>query len=115
MTTDDITRIADNALQELKAVDIQILDVSGLTTVTDTMIIASGNSDRQIRALADNVVKRAKENGIRPLGVEGESEAEWVLVDLGDVIVHLMRPDTRAYYQLEKLWTSEHQHASTVT
>lgn len=115
MTTDDIIRIADNALQELKAVDIHILDVSGLTTVTDTMIIASGNSDRQIRALADNLVKRAKENGIRPLGVEGELAADWVLVDLGDVIVHIMRPDTRAYYQLEKLWTSERQHASTVT
>jgi len=115
MTTDDITRIADNALQELKAVDIRILDVSGLTTVTDTMIIASGNSDRQLRALADNLVKRAKENGIRPLGMEGGAEAEWVLVDLGDVIVHIMRPDTRAYYQLEKLWTSERQHASTVT
>ena len=115
MTTDDITRIAENALHELKAMDVQILDVSGLTTVTDTMIIASGNSDRQVRGLADNVVKRAKENGIRPLGVEGGEQAEWVLVDLGDVIVHIMHPGTRAYYQLEKLWTTEHQHASTVT
>ena len=63
--------------------------------------------------MADNVIKRAKENGIRPLGTEGGEEAEWVLVDLGDVIVHIMRPAARAYYQLEKLWTSEHQQAST--
>ncbi|MEJ2759989.1 MAG: ribosome silencing factor [Gammaproteobacteria bacterium] len=113
MTADQITRIVDNALNELKAMDIRVLDVSRLTTITDTMIIASGTSDRQVRALADNVIKRAKENGLRPLGLEGEKEAEWVLVDLGDVIVHIMRPAARAYYQLEKLWASEHQQAST--
>lgn len=113
MTADDITRIVKNALEELKAVDVQVLDVRGLTTITDTMIIASGNSARQIRALSDNVLKRARENGIRPLGLEGQQESEWVLVDLGDVIVHIMHPVTRAYYQLEKLWQPQRQQAST--
>ena len=112
MTTDDITRIAKNALDELKAVDVQVLDVRGLTTVTDTMIIASGNSARQIRALSDNVIRRAKEAGIRPLGLEGQQESEWVLVDLGDVIVHIMHPASRAYYQLEKLWQPRQRQAT---
>ncbi len=95
------------ALHELKALDVQVLDVRNLTTITDTMIIASGRSDRQVKAMADKLIERAKELGIPPIGVEGEQQGTWILVDLGDVIAHLMHPTTRAYYQLEKLWSSD--------
>lgn len=94
------------ALDDLKAIDIQVLDVSEMTSITDTMIIASGRSDRQVKALADGVIDAAKERGIKPVGVEG-MPSEWILVDLGDAIAHLMHPTARAYYQLEKLWSSE--------
>ncbi len=99
--------IATAALEEIKAEAVVALDVSDKTSITDWMLIASGTSDRHVRALADNVVKRAKENGVRPLGIEGERGAEWVLVDLGEVIVHVMLPQAREHYQLEKLWTAE--------
>jgi len=102
-----------DALQELKALDTQVLDVSRLTSIADTMIIASGRSDRQVRALADKVIERAKELEIPPLGVEGEQQGTWILVDLGDVIVHLMHPTTRAYYQLEKLWSDDQANSKT--
>jgi ribosome-associated protein len=96
-----------NALHDLKAIDVQIIDVRNLTTITDTMIIASGRSDRQVRAMADKVIEKAKELGIPPIGVEGEQQGTWILVDMGDVIAHLMHPTTRAYYQLEKLWSTD--------
>lgn len=95
-----------NALDDLKAIDIQVLDVSELTSITDTMIIASGRSDRQVKALADGVIDAARERGIKPVGVEG-LPSEWILVDLGDAIAHLMHPTARAYYQLEKLWAND--------
>ncbi|MDX5410067.1 MAG: ribosome silencing factor [Thauera sp.] len=105
MTTEQLKDLALAALDDLKAQDVQVLDVRGMTSITDVMIIASGTSDRHIKALADNVVEAAKQQGIQPLGVEGETSREWVLVDLGDVIVHVMHPQTRAFYNLEKLWT----------
>jgi len=92
--------------------DIQVIDVSAVTTITDRMIIASGRSSRQVKSLADKVVAVAKEQGVQPLGVEGEN-GEWVLVDLGYVIAHLMHPTTRAYYQLEKLWSEEYKLAQS--
>ena len=101
------------ALDELKAINIESMDVRHLTSITDIMIIASGKSNRQVRALADKVVESAKTFGVKPLGVEGHEHGEWVLVDLGDVIVHVMHPTTRDYYQLEKLWTMEVPKAST--
>lgn len=94
------------ALEDMKAVDIQVLDVHDRTTITDIMVVASGNSNRHVRSLSDNVVSRAKEAGQQPLGVEGQGAGEWVLVDLGAVIAHIMLPRVRDFYQLEKLWTA---------
>jgi ribosome-associated protein len=95
------------ALEEIKARNIAVLDVQKLTSITDFMVVASGTSNRQVKALADNVVEKAKAAGCRPLSVEGEREAEWILVDLADVVVHVMLPNTRDFYQLEKLWGME--------
>lgn len=92
------------ALEDLKALDIKILDVKNLTSITDIMLIASGRSSRQVKALADHIAETAKANGIKVLGLEGDQQGEWVLIDLGDIIVHIMQPEIRDYYQLEKLW-----------
>jgi ribosome-associated protein len=89
----------------LKAVDVKVLDVEEISSFTDVMIVATGASTRQVKALADRVTEKCKEAGVRPLGVEGERESEWILVDLGDVVVHIMNPETRDFYQLEKLWS----------
>jgi ribosome-associated protein len=99
------------ALDDLKAQDVQVLDVHATASFTDAMIIASGTSDRHIKALADRVVEAAKAIGVAPLGIEGETSREWILVDLGDVIVHLMHPQTRAFYNLEKLWAVSEEQA----
>jgi ribosome-associated protein len=88
----------------LKATDVSVLDVRHLTTVTDLMIVASGRSDRHVRAIAEEVVVQCKKEGYRPIGVEGQKSGDWVLVDLGDVVVHVMQPRTREFYNLEKLW-----------
>ncbi|HVS25674.1 MAG TPA: ribosome silencing factor [Gammaproteobacteria bacterium] len=104
---------AERALDDLKALDVSVLDVRHLTTVTDTMIVACGRSDRHVRAIAGAVVDKCKREGYRPIGVEGEKSGEWVLVDLGDVVVHVMLPRTREFYSLEKLWTlSERDQAA---
>jgi ribosome-associated protein len=92
------------ALDEMKAVNIKLLDVRGLTDFADTMIVASGNSDRHVRAIAQHVIEKAKANRHRPFGVEGAGEAEWVLVDLQDVVVHVMLPRVREFYAIEQLW-----------
>jgi len=92
------------ALDDMKAVNIKVLDVRGLTDIADTMIIASGNSDRHVRSIADRVVQTAKAAGYRPFGVEGARDGEWALVDLHDVIVHVMLPRVREFYGLERLW-----------
>ena len=93
-----------DVLEDLKAQGILRLDVRHLTSMTDVMIIASGRSDRHVRAIAHALLDRCKEEGLAPIGVEGLESGEWVLVDLGDVIVHIMLPKVRDFYSLEKLW-----------
>ena len=92
------------ALDDMKAVNVKVLDVRKVTDVADCMVLASGNSDRHVRSIADRVVERAKAGGFRPMGVEGQRDGEWVLVDLNDVIVHVMLPRVREFYGLEGLW-----------
>jgi ribosome-associated protein len=99
-----VVNVVEHALDEMKAVNVKVLAVNKLTDITDTMIIASGNSDRHVRSIADRVVEHAKKAGFRPMGVEGERDGEWVLVDLQDVIVHIMLPKVREFYRLESLW-----------
>lgn len=93
------------ALDDLKARDVREIDVRGKTSIADTLIIASGTSSRHVKSIADEVIKFVKQAGMLPLGVEGQDEAEWVLVDLGDIIVHVMLPRIREFYGLERLWS----------
>lgn len=101
-------------LDEHKAQEIVILDVRSLTSVTDTMFICTGTSGRHVKALAEYVTQCAKENGCRPIGVEGDSDSEWILIDLGDIVVHVMQAATREFYRLEKLWAlSDPNHVTS--
>jgi ribosome-associated protein len=104
--------VALKALEDLKAFDVVTLDVRDLTAVTDFMIIASGGSDRQVRSLAQKVVEEAKAHGMPSLGMEGARNGEWVLIDLYDVVVHVMQPRVRDFYQLEKLWSGQGSQAA---
>jgi ribosome-associated protein len=102
---DVLLRQVHAAVEELKARDTVEIDVRGKSSVCDYMVVASGTSTRHVKSIADEVVKFAKQLDVMPLGVEGEREAEWVLVDLGDVVVHVMLPRVREFYALERLWT----------
>jgi ribosome-associated protein len=93
------------ALADMKAVDIRVLDVRDQTSITDIMVIASGTSTRHIKSIADHVAQEAKQLGVNTPGVEGDKGSEWILIDLFDVVVHVMMPETRAFYALEKLWS----------
>ena len=101
-----------NALEDFKAIDIQQIDVKGQNPLTDLFVVASGSSLRHIKSMADNLLLKAKEAGNPPIGIEGDRQSEWVLVDLNDIIVHLMLPQTRAFYNLEKLWEASSQQRS---
>lgn len=105
MPTEDLLNIVQAVLDERKGQFIATLDVKDKTSFTDYMVIVTGTSDRHLKALSDYVVEAALKHGCKPLGVEGGLGSDWVLVDLGDIVVHLMTAQTREFYQLEKLWT----------
>lgn len=104
MRSKQLLALAEKALADLKARDVKVLDVRQLTSIADYMVVASGTSDRHVKAIADRLVQRASEAGCPPLGVEGAGGGEWVLVDLADVVVHIMQPKARDFYKLESLW-----------
>jgi ribosome-associated protein len=99
-----LQEVVTTALDDMKAANVKVMDVRGLTDIADTMIIASGTSDRHVRSIADRVVEKAKAAGFRPYGVEGQRDGEWVLVDLNDIVLHVMLPRVREFYGLERLW-----------
>lgn len=107
MQAEEMRNIVVTALEDLKAHDVQSLDVQQMTDITDFMVIATGTSSRHVKAMADKTIDAMKEHGHRPLGMEGEQEGEWVLVDFGDLILHVMLPTTRSFYDLEKLWDQD--------
>ncbi len=104
MNTQQLCDLAVEALEDIKGIDIKVLDVIDKSSVTDIMVFASGNTSRQVKALANSVADKAKKAGSPALGIEGDDSNEWVLVDLGDVVVHVMQPTIREFYNLEKLW-----------
>ncbi|HTF85034.1 ribosome silencing factor [Cellvibrio sp. ARAG 10.3] len=103
--SEELSQIVINALEDLKGKNIVQLDVREMTDVTDTLIIASGTSNRHVKSMANNVVEDSKKLGYMPLGVEGIDAGDWVLVDFGDIVVHVMQEETRNFYELEKLWS----------
>jgi len=104
MQTKDLQEVAIKALDDLQAIDMTVIDVRPLTTITDLMIICTGRSTRHIKSIADNLVAQAKKHHIKDVHIEGDESSEWVLVDLGDIVVHIMLATTRSFYNLEALW-----------
>lgn len=109
MLVDELLKLVLATLDDSKARDVTVLDVRGKTGITDYMVIASGSSERHVKSLADHVLEKVKEQGVLPIGTEGQEASEWVLVDLGDVIVHAMKQQARELYQLEKLWGTDYE------
>ena len=109
MQNEQLVKLAIAALEDLKAKDITTIDVRGKTSITDFMVIASGTSGRHVKSLAENVLEKVKEQGVRPVGNEGLDGGEWALLDLGDVVVHVMQEATREFYDLERLWQGAEQ------
>lgn len=114
MEPDALKDLVIETLEEMKALDIKSLDVRGQTSITDIMVFASGTSDRHVKSLADSVAFQAKQAGEAPIGTEGTMEGEWALVDLNGVVVHIMQPRVRDYYQLERLWSVTEQSTEDV-
>lgn len=112
MKTEALADLVVRSLDDLKGVDITTIDVRDKTSVTDTLVIASGTSERHVRSLADRVLENVRDAGVKPLGVEGEQGGEWLLLDLGDVVVHVMLPEKRDFYNLEKLWSLDTRDAA---
>ncbi len=115
MNSEELRDLIVEALDDLKARQVKVLDVRHLTTITDYMVIASGTSDRHVKSIADRVIERAAEAGIRPYGVEGQERGDWILVDLQDALVHVMQPETRDFYNLEKLWDISESRSSAAS
>ena len=104
MQTEELRDLVLKTLDDMKALDVIVLDVRGKTSITDIMIVASGTSARHVKSIAETVAFKAKEAGEPPLGMEGVNDGEWALVDLNGVVVHVMQPKVRDFYQLERLW-----------
>jgi ribosome-associated protein len=105
MQIDQLVNLVQGALEDMKARDVVTLDVTGKSSVTDWMVVASGTSKRHVISVAQDVLDKVKEAGLKPVGVEGQEAGDWVLVDLGDVVVHVMMPDARSFYDIERLWS----------
>ena len=114
MEIEALKKLVIDALEDLKVKDLKVVDVRGKSSITDVMIIGCGTSSRHLKSLAGNVVTKAKQAGYPPIGVEGEEGGEWVLVDLGDVVVHVMMPEIRDFYNLEKLWETGHAESPQI-
>ncbi len=114
MKLNELSNLVQNALEDMKAVDIVAIDVTGKSSMTDKLFVATGNSTRHVKSIAENVAVEAKKAGLGVLGTEGKGSSEWVLVDLNDVIVHVMLESTREFYQLEKLWSADDANDSSV-
>jgi ribosome-associated protein len=114
MQTKDLIKMIEHVLDERKGENITIIDVQGKTSITDYMIVVTSTSDRHAKALSNYVLVKVKENNITPLGVEGQQGSDWVLVDLGDVILHIFTAQAREFYQLEKLWSIERAEEQAV-
>ena len=115
MNSKQLSKFIVDALDDGKANDVVELDVRNMTSVTDTMIVASGTSNRHVKSLADNIAEKAREAGHKPIGIEGEVGGEWDLLDLDDVLVHVMLPKVREFYNLEKLWSLGDVAGATAT
>ena len=113
--SEQVRSLVISALEDFKAENINIVDVRGQSPLTDAMVVASGTSTRHVKSMAENLVYTAKQAGFPPLGIEGEKTGEWVLVDLNDVVVHLMLPKIRSFYNLEKLWSVSEEHRASAT
>lgn len=107
LSTDELQQLVLEALADLKAEKIHAINVEGVASFTDRMIFASGNSNRHVKSIAQSVIDSSKKAGVTILGFEGEDVGEWVLIDLGDIVVHVMLPDTREFYDIERLWTEQ--------
>lgn len=105
MNAEQLVTLVKTALADIKAQDVVALDVVNMTSIADHIVVASGTSSRHVKSIADRVVDAVREAGVRPLGIEGDAQADWVLVDLGDVVLHVMTPATRQFYDLERLWS----------
>ena len=107
LKSDDLQQLVISAMEDLKARDIRHLNVEGVAGFTDRMVFASGTSNRHVKSIAQSVLEKVKQAGLAPLGMEGEDVGDWVLIDLGDVVVHIMLPDTRQFYDIERLWSEQ--------
>ena len=105
MKLEALKKLVIDAVEDMKAVDVRVIDVRAVSSVTDLMIIVTGSSNRHVKSIANNIMVKAKEQGVPPIGHEGEDVGEWVLVDMGDIVIHVMLPDVRDFYNLEKLWS----------
>ena len=113
MQSEELRDLVVASLEDMKAKDIKVLDVRGKTSITDIMIVASGTSDRHVKAIAEAAAFRAKQAGETPIGMEGINEGEWALVDLNGVVLHVMQPKVRDFYHLERLWSMDEVKTGT--